>query len=85
MHLALRRYRSACQGSGGRSSERRGGGVKAHVLYDLEAQVPAFHHIATASVYDSKAMTKTTQLRGTLPHTADEILLRCQSQVQLTV
>ena len=32
------------------------GGVKAHVLYDLEAQVPAFYHITTASVYDSKAM-----------------------------
>lgn len=32
------------------------GGVKAHVLYDLEAQVPAFFHISTASVHDSKAM-----------------------------
>ena len=32
------------------------GGVKAHVLYDLEAQVPAFYHITTASVHDSKAM-----------------------------
>lgn len=32
------------------------GGVKAHVLYDLESQVPAFFHISTASVYDSKAM-----------------------------
>ncbi len=31
-------------------------GVKAHVLYDLEAQVPAFYHITTASVNDSKAM-----------------------------
>ena len=31
-------------------------GVKAHVLYDLETQVPAFFHISTASVYDSKAM-----------------------------
>ena len=31
-------------------------GVKAHVLYDLEAQVPAFYHITTASVHDSKAM-----------------------------
>ena len=35
---------------------KRKGGVKAHVLYDLEAQVPAFYHITTASVYDSKAM-----------------------------
>jgi hypothetical protein len=35
---------------------KKKGGVKAHVLYDLEAQVPAFYHIITASVYDSKAM-----------------------------
>ena len=35
---------------------KKKGGVKAHVLYDLEAQVPAFYHITTASVNDSKAM-----------------------------
>jgi hypothetical protein len=35
---------------------KKKGGVKAHVLYDLDAQVPAFYHITTASVYDSKAM-----------------------------
>ena len=35
---------------------KKKGGIKAHVLYDLEAQVPAFYHITTASVYDSKAM-----------------------------
>ena len=35
---------------------KKKGGVKAHVLYDLEAQVPAFYHITTASVYDSKAI-----------------------------
>ena len=35
---------------------KKKGGAKAHVLYDLEAQVPAFYHITTASVYDSKAM-----------------------------
>ena len=35
---------------------KKKGGVKAHVLYDLEAQMPAFYHITTASVYDSKAM-----------------------------
>ena len=35
---------------------KKKGGVKAHVLYDLESQVPAFFHISTASVYDSKAM-----------------------------
>ena len=35
---------------------KKKGGVKAHGLYDLESQVPAFFHISTASVYDSKAM-----------------------------
>ncbi len=35
---------------------RRKGGVKAHVLYDLETHVPSFYHITTASVHDSKAM-----------------------------
>lgn len=35
---------------------RRKGGVKAHVLYDLETSVPSFYHITTASV-DSKAMS----------------------------
>ena len=35
---------------------KKKGGIKAHVLYDLEAQVPAFYHITTASIYDSKAM-----------------------------
>ena len=35
---------------------KKKGGIKAHVLYALESQVPAFFHISTASVYDSKAM-----------------------------
>ena len=35
---------------------RNKGGVKVHTLYDIEAQVPAFLHITTASVHDSKAM-----------------------------
>ena len=35
---------------------KKKGGIKTHVLYDLEAQVPAFYHITTASVNDSKAM-----------------------------
>lgn len=35
---------------------KKKGGVKVHVLYDLEVQVPAFYHITTASVHDSKAM-----------------------------
>ncbi len=37
---------------------KKKGGVKAHVLYDLESQVPAYFHITTASVHDSKAMKK---------------------------
>lgn len=32
------------------------GGIKIHTLYDVEAQVPAFVHITTANVHDSKAM-----------------------------
>ena len=32
------------------------GGIKVHTLYDIEAQVPAFLHITTASIHDSKAM-----------------------------
>lgn len=32
------------------------GGIKIHTLYDLEAQVPAFFHITTASVHDMNAM-----------------------------
>lgn len=35
---------------------KKKGGVKVHVLYDLEVQVPAFYHITTASVHDSKVM-----------------------------
>ena len=35
---------------------KKKGGIKAHVLYDLESQVPAYFHITTASVHDSKAM-----------------------------
>ena len=32
------------------------GGIKVHTLYDLETQIPAFFHITTASVHDSKVM-----------------------------
>lgn len=35
---------------------KKKGGVKAHVLYDLEAQVPIYFHFSTSSVHDSKAM-----------------------------
>ena len=34
------------------------GGIKLHTLYDLETQIPAFFHITTASVNDSKAMNE---------------------------
>ena len=37
---------------------KKKGGVKIHFLYDLETSVPAFFHITTASVHDSKAMDK---------------------------
>lgn len=35
---------------------KRKGGVKFHVLYDVETQMPTFFHITEASVHDSKAM-----------------------------
>lgn len=37
---------------------RRKGGVKIHALYDLEASIPSFYHITTASVNDAKAMAE---------------------------
>ena len=39
---------------------RKKGGVKAHVLYDIEAQVPAFYTVTTASKHDSTAMSSIT-------------------------
>lgn len=35
---------------------KKKGGIKIHTLYDVEAQVPAFFHITTASVHDSQVM-----------------------------
>lgn len=35
---------------------KRNGGVKLHVLYDVETQIPTFCHITEACVHDSKAM-----------------------------
>lgn len=35
---------------------RKKEGIKAHVLYDIEAQVPALYTVTTASKYDSTAM-----------------------------
>lgn len=35
---------------------KRKGGIKVHTLLDVETQIPAFFHITTASVHDSKAM-----------------------------
>ena len=43
---------------------KRKGGVKIHFLYDLETSVPAFFHITTASVFDSKAMDKIPYEQG---------------------
>lgn len=37
---------------------RRKGGVKVHVLHDLETGVPAFFHITPALVHDSRAMSE---------------------------
>jgi hypothetical protein len=37
---------------------KRKGGVKVHVLYDVETQIPTFFHVTEASVHDSKAMTE---------------------------
>lgn len=39
------------------SSVRKRGGVKAHVLYGIEAQVPTFYTVTTVSKYDSAAMS----------------------------
>ena len=36
---------------------RKKGGVKAHVLFDIEAQVPAFYTVTTASKHDSTTMS----------------------------
>ena len=37
---------------------KKKGGIKIHTLYDVETQIPAFFHITTASVHDSKAMNE---------------------------
>lgn len=37
---------------------KKKGGIKIHTLYDIETQIPAFFHITTASVHDSKAMSE---------------------------
>ena len=39
-------------------------GVKAHVLYDLEAQVSAFYHITTAFANDSKVTVQMCQVEA---------------------
>lgn len=35
---------------------KKKGDVKVHVLYDLEAKVPAYFHLSTASVHNLRAM-----------------------------
>lgn len=37
---------------------KRKGGIKVHTLYDIETQIPAFFHVTTASVHDSRVMDK---------------------------
>ena len=49
------------------------GGVKAHVLYDLESPVPTFFHVSTASVYDSKAMKEVPYESLTMYSTVDSM------------
>ena len=40
------------------------GGIKIHTLYDVEAQVPAFFHITTASTHDIMAMPEIPYEKG---------------------
>ena len=40
------------------------GGIKIHTLYDIEAQVPTFFHITTASTNDMKAMPEIPYEKG---------------------
>ena len=40
------------------------GGIKVHTLYDIEAQVPAFFHITTASAHDIMAMPEIPYEKG---------------------
>lgn len=43
---------------------KRKGVIKVHTRYDIEAQIPAFFHITTASVNDSKAMDEISNETG---------------------
>ena len=40
------------------------GGIKIHILYDIDAQVPAFFHITTASINDIKALPEIPYEKG---------------------
>ena len=40
------------------------GGIKIHTLYDIEAQVPAFFHITTASINNIKALPEIPYEKG---------------------
>ena len=57
MRLIQQRFRYVLQHSHGQSSEPRKEGMKAHVSYDIEAQIPAFYTVTTASKHDSTAMS----------------------------
>ena len=46
---------------------KKKGGIKVHTLYDVEARVPAFFHITTASVHDSIIELVTYKSRNDYP------------------
>lgn len=65
---------------------RKKGGVKAHVLYDIETQVPAFYTVTAASKHDSTAMRSIHYepiayyiFDRAYDDTPDSFLFRCQS------
>lgn len=51
------------------------GGIKIHTLYDLETLVPAFFHITTASVHDSKVMKEIFPLKQELTTSSTEAII----------
>lgn len=75
------------------------GGIKMHTLFDVETQIPAFVHITTASVHDTKAMPKIPYEQGahyifdrgyndfsslyTIDHLEANFVLRAKNNVKL--
>ena len=55
---------------------KKKGGIKIHTLYDIETQIPAFFHITTVSVHDSKAINWKRRLpRNILSDTIGELTI----------